>query len=93
MEVEILEDQIRKISQVILLIRRRSYDRGHRLARIRRFMMLRYISIVRAPPELNASLAKCESLRRTIDSFEDEDIPQYFRFTNKDQLREVLERF
>lgn len=53
--------------------------------------MMRLIEIVRAPPELNEKLAKAESLRRKIDSFDDEDIPHLFRFESKQQLRELME--
>lgn len=49
--------------------------------------------IVAAPRELEDKLPKIRSLRRTINSFADEEIPVYFRFRTKGQLHRLMDRF
>jgi DDE superfamily endonuclease len=63
------------------------------LDKVIHLMILRYASIINAPPELNSPLPKVKGKMRTIDSFEDEKIPLYFRFNSKQQLHEILECF
>ena len=55
----------------------------------RRYLLLAYLRIIN-PDVMNRALTRIESKRRTIDSFDDADIPGTFRFRSKEQLRRLM---
>jgi len=57
------------------------------------FCCNKYLTIKRVPCELYQPLPVVINLRRSIDSFQEEDIPQNFRFRNKLQLKSLLNSF
>jgi hypothetical protein len=52
-----------------------------------------YINLSTPHPSLNLPLRKIVSRQRTIDSFEDSEIPIYFRFRSKEQLHKLIKCF
>jgi hypothetical protein len=56
-------------------------------------LLIRRHRIVGVPRELEEKLPRIRNLRRTIDSFSDEEIPLYFRFRNKEQLHRLMRGF
>ena len=56
-------------------------------------MLIRRHKIVSVPKELEEKLPRIRNLRRTIDSFSDEEIPVYFRFRSKEQLHRLMRGF
>ena len=64
-----------------------------KLRRVILSLLVRRHRIVAVPKELDAKLPKIRNLRRTIDSFTDEEIPVYFRFRSKEQLHRLMRGF
>jgi hypothetical protein len=63
---------------------------------IKRMLIHYYLSYSKAiapPPQLTSALPPIQRLYRTIDSFSDNEIPQYFRFRTKDQLHRLCAGF
>lgn len=65
----------------------------NRLKRAILGLLRRRHNIIAPPRELEEKLPKIRKLRRTIDSFQDEEIPIYFRFRTKEQLHRLMEGF
>lgn len=56
-------------------------------------LLIRRHKILSVPKELEEKLPRIRNLRRTIDSFSDEEIPVYFRFRSKEQLHRLMRGF
>jgi hypothetical protein len=57
-------------------------------------MLLKECYQIDAPPKfLERPLARIPKLRRTIDTFSDEEIPVFFQFRSKEQLHRLMRGF
>ena len=87
MNVTKLEKLTLKMVKMFQIVRRRISRR--KLSKLRRIifsLLIKRHQIVAPPRNLESPLVKIRKRRRTIDSFDDEEIPKYFRFRTKAQL-------
>ncbi len=91
-----LKQKIVSITKVYKYMKRNKDKYTNQLSKLTKLLNLhieKYYAWIKAPNSLNQPLPKILSRNRTINSFEDEEIPLYFRFANKDQLRALLKCF
>ena len=94
MKVVKLERHILKLVRVFRAVKRLiSRRKLRRLKRIILGLLSRRHEIVAPPRELEMPLVKIRKRRRTIDSFDDEEIPVFFRFRTKEQLHRLMVGF
>ena len=94
MKVAKLERHIFKLVRVFRVVKRMiSRRKLRRLKRTILGLLSKRHEIVAPPREQEAPLVKIRNRRRTIDSFDDEEIPAFFRFRSKEQLHRLMEGF
>ena len=85
---------IHKLAKVYKALRTQLVPRKiKKLKKILLVLIVEYHKITAAPDGIDDKPRKLDRLYRTIDSFEDDQIPQYFRFRNKEQLHDLLNGF
>jgi hypothetical protein len=97
MEISRLYERISIISKLIGSMRRanryKNIKKIYKLKKLLQTLLHEALLLDSAPAELFNALPKIRKLTVTIDSFDDEEIPIYFRFDNKDQLRRLVSGF
>jgi hypothetical protein len=74
----------------------KNFANRRKLQRLKRVILALLVmrrKIVKPPRELYMRLPKIRKLRRTIDSFSDEELPIYFRFRSNQQLHRLMAGF
>ena len=94
MSVSRLEKLLLRLVKIYKLVRRRvPRKKLRKLKRIVVALLIQRHRIVAPPVNLESPLLKIRKRRRTIDSFEDEEIPVYFQFRTKAQLHQLITGF
>jgi len=93
-KVKDLKDKLKKVCLTISLMENGTIDGDEdKIAPLKMLMAhlyKEYWDIIGAPDSINMNLPRIISLHRSIDSFIDEDIPNNFRFSSKEQLRRLI---
>jgi hypothetical protein len=98
LEVKLLKESICHIVGAIVKAKRQCKNREdhrfkQRIARLKLVLEVLATKFVERVTYAHVDVAPMQRLYRTIDSFEDDEIPHLFRFRSKDQLRALLEGF
>lgn len=90
-KLKLIQQTIIKLVRLFRRVKNVASKRAKKRLKVVIFHLLRQRHRILAPPaELQERLPRIRKLRRTIDTYKDEEIPMYFRFRSKEQLHRLM---